>query len=295
MTSRRFFRSRRDARAGYLGVVLTVLVACSPPEPTVRAIDPAPEILGSAAPVAEVDQRSLPYQLMEMAVVEPGWDQALEELDGLFLGLATPDGDEALRYIATHSAGTLLWQAERPPTCTGFALSRADGNAIEVLTDVSSSAESLSQTMASAYDLVIGEQVWGPVEVPGPRQGPGLVFAAPASASAMGSTGPRVVLDPASGEVLLDESEDPRTTVVGEYDGVVLAARDGALHARDAASAQAHPTLPLDEATGQPESGDGVVALPGIDPPPGTAPIASDGTAVVQTDTLVLVTNVSAR
>jgi hypothetical protein len=270
VSSRRSFRPRPAGRTALLGLVLTTLVACSTTQPAVATIDPAPKILGTPAPAAQVDQRSLPLQLAEMAVVEPGWDQAPEELDGLFLGRAT-SGDEALQFTATDSAGTLLWQAKRPRTCTGFALSRADGHPIAVLTDASTSAESTGRTTATAYDLATGDQLWGPVDVPGPHQGPGLVFAAPAPAGAMGSTGPRVVLDPASGAVLLDESNDPRTTVIGEYDGMVLSARDGALHARDAASAQDQWTLPLDQMTGQAGPTGDVVALAGTDPPPGTA------------------------
>lgn len=271
MSFRRSLRRGPAGRTAFLGLVLTTLVACSTTQPAAATIDPTPHVLGTPAPAAHVDQRSLPQQLAEMTVVEPGWDQAPEELDGLFLGLAVSEVG-ALQYTATDSSGTLLWQARRPPTCTGFALSRAGDHPIAVLTDTSPSTEPLGRTTATAYDLATGDQLWGPVDVPGPHQGPGLVFAAPAPGGAMGSTGPRVALDPASGAVLLDESNDLGTAVVGEYDGIVLSSRDGALHARDASSAQDRWTLPLDQVTEQAgSSGVAVVALAGTDPPPRTA------------------------
>jgi hypothetical protein len=270
------------------------LVACSPTPPTGPArpdnavIDPTPQVLDEPAPPAQVDPRSLPSQLAEAAVVAPGWDQPPVEMDGIFVGLAEPKGAQHLRAIAVDSAGTLLWQARRPVTCAGFALSRAGGAPIAVLTDVSSSPGGVGETTATAYDLATGRQIWGPVDVPGPHQGPGLVFASPAPAGAMGETGPRVMLDPATGAVVRDDSTDPRTTIVGEYDGAALTARDGVLTAQDAASAAPRWSLPLGPATGRAE-GDGIVSLPGADAPRGTALVAaaqSDG-AVAKTGTLI--------
>lgn len=64
----------------------------------------------------------------------------------------------------------------------------------------------MAATTATALDLTTGEQIWGPVDVPGPYQGPGLVFAAPPEGF-MGQTGPRVALDPTTGQVAAAESD----------------------------------------------------------------------------------------
>jgi len=287
---------RSSSATALVVVALTALVACSPTPPTGPArpdnavVDPTPQLLGAPAPPAQVDPRSLPSQMMEVAVVQPGWDLPPVEIDGIFLGLASPKGAErSLRAIAVDSAGTLLWQARRPVTCSGFTLSRAGGAPIAVLTDVSSSPGGVSETTATAYDLATGRQVWGPVDVPGPHQGPGLVFAAPSPESAMGDTGPRVMLDPATGGAARDESTNPLTTIVGEYDGVLLTARDGVLTAQDSAAAAPRWSLPLGPATGRPGVPESIVSMPGADPPRGTALVAGaePGGAVEATGTLI--------
>src|SRR5699024_6951654 len=105
----------------------------------------------------------------------------------------------------------------RPLACAGFVVTRdADGRDLAVLTDAETSDDDLSVTTASAYDLGSGEPVWGPVEVPGPHTGPGLVFEAPPEGF-MGDGGEAAVLDPTTGEPLEGDGG-----VIGEFDGTVL-------------------------------------------------------------------------
>lgn len=249
-----------------LAVLLAVLTACSSsPAP----VDPAPRMMGGPAPSSDaVDEADLPLALSGLPVLDPGWDQPPQEREGHLLGLVHPEGDEPLRFVAARDDGELLWQAERPPSCTGFTLSRVDGEPIAVLMDVEPGEDTLTQTSASAYDLATGELLWGPVPVPGPHQGPGTVFAAPAPRAAMGDTGSRVALDPASGDVLASE-EDDDVVIVGEYDGVLLTAADGMLTAEGAATWE----VPLvDVGLGaQP------AALPGVTAPEGTALLGEQG------------------
>lgn len=80
--------------------------------------------------------------------------------------------------------------------------------------------------------------MWGPVEVPGQHVGPGAVFAA-SPKSQVGEIGPKVVLDPATGEILIDEGNVEDVGIVGEYHGTVLLLQDGQLQAH-AAGALAH-------------------------------------------------------
>src|SRR5699024_11035203 len=96
-------------------------------------------------------------------------------------------------------------------------------------TGVAGTGDASWQTTASAYDLATGERLWGPVDVPGTVQGPGLVFGESAPASTMGDTGARLALDPATGEVAADEATDTDVTIVGEYDGTVLLTVDDVL------------------------------------------------------------------
>lgn len=248
------------ARWPVLAVLLTVLGACA--SSTVQ-VDPAPTTVGELAPASDaVEEIDLPLGLSGLPVLDPGWDQPPQERDGYFLGLVHPEADEPLRFVAARDDGVLLWQAERPPSCAGYTLSRAGGQPIAVLMDVEPGNDTLTQTSATAYDLATGELLWGPVPVPGPHQGPGTVFAAPAPGAAMGDTGPRVALDPTSGDVLAsEEAED--VVVIGEYDGVLLTAADGMLMAQGSATWE---VVLLEVGLGaQP------VALAGVTAPEGTA------------------------
>ncbi|WP_413452719.1 hypothetical protein AA0Y32_09310 [Georgenia phoenicis] len=250
--------------------VAGLLAGCAGDPPPVET---EPAVLEErAAPSEEVDEGSLPLALSGLPVLDPGWDQVPQELDGLLLGLDHPEDGEPLRFVAAREDGTLLWQAERPPSCTGFTLSRAGDRPVAVLTDLAPGQDTMSETSASAYDLATGELVWGPVEVPGPLQGPGTVFAAPAPGAAMGETGPRVVLDPATGEVVADE-EDGDAVVVGEYGGLVLTAADGTLTADGPGTSWEVPLADLG-------TGPEPAALPGVDPPPGTALLGAPGEAL---------------
>jgi hypothetical protein len=165
---------------------------------------------------------------------------------------------------------------------------------VAVLTDLESTDDAVAQTTATAYDLASGERLWGPVDVPGPHHGPGLVFSSSAPRAAVGETGPRVALDPATGATVRDEADQPGTAVVGEYDGVVLTAADGALIATGPDGAEVW-RLPLADA-GIPE-GAGVTSVAGARPPEGTAVVgpagAEKGTLVDLADGTVLATDVA--
>lgn len=265
--------TRARARTLLAALALPVaLAACgSDAEPTGQvAPDPTPTVIDEPAPGADVPPAALPLPLADQPAVDPGWDQVPHEVDGFLLGLQYPAEDGGpVRFVAARDDGTVLWHAERPPTCTGFALTRAGEDVIAVLTDVAPGEEDLTATTASGYDIATGELRWGPVPVPGPHQGPGAVFAAPAPGAAMGETGPRVALDPATGEVSVEESD--ALAVVGEYAGVVLTTEGGAL----SASGTADWSTPLDEL----DLGSTPQAMPGVTAPVGTTLLAGLGDA----------------
>ncbi|MDN4479504.1 outer membrane protein assembly factor BamB family protein [Demequina muriae] len=161
----------------------------------------------------------MPLQLDGSDAVDPGWEVDPHHLEGIFLAPVESDG--ALAFTPIDSDGTALWTARRPLACAGFTLTLgADGAPLAVLNDSTPTADALSATTATAYDLRTGERVWGPVDVPGPHQGPGLVYASP-PAEAMGETGPRLALDAASGRVIADE-RDGTARVVAERHGTVV-------------------------------------------------------------------------
>lgn len=214
------------AAIALLGLVLT---ACSPQdgdradssEPALeqRALDDAPDGLRLPTPYEDRD------------IVAPDWEFAPQEVDGVFLS-ARP-GERSMEFSAVDASGTLLWSAERPLSCSGFTVTRdANGRGIAVLPDLVSTSDALAQTTASGYDISTGELVWGPVEVPGPYRGPGTVFAY-APKSVVGENGPRLALDPATGEIVHDE-EGSETQLIGEYRGTFLLADGRELFATDA-------------------------------------------------------------
>lgn len=228
-----------------------------------------PRQMGEPLPDAGADGLWLPYQVDALALVDPPWPvAAAEELHGVFLAPAETDGVLELR--AVDAEGTLLWTAQRPATCTGFVLTTTStGQDVAVLLDVGGPGG--EGTTASAYDLRTGAAVWGPVPVPGPHRGPGLVFGA--AAGALGEADETVALDADSGEQLAVPSG---AWIVGEYAGVLLVADEEHLLALGPGGAGPAPQwqVPIEELTGtDPQEGaaDQVAATAGTDPGEGVA------------------------
>lgn len=216
-----------------VAVISAVIVtACGTSDHALPDYNPEPVEVGQPAPEVDKADLQLPLQLEQNRLVDPDWQTPPRYLDDVFLSAA--DAEEVLTFRAVDTTGTTLWEAERPLSCTGFTLSSTNGEHYAVLTDIRSSDDSFGETTASAYDLHTGNAVWGPVNVPGPHQGPGTVFAAPTD-EAMGEAGPKVVLDPATGEVLLDETEQTDTEILGEFHGTVLIAHQEQVQAYDRA------------------------------------------------------------
>lgn len=137
--------------------------------------------------------------------VDPGWDMAAQEADGIFLSLH--ETDTAIEFRAVDSTGTVVWTAQRPRVCSGFAVFESERGPVAVLMDLESSATGVMRTTASGFALDSGKRMWGPVEVPGPLLGSGLVFAGPPQ-EIIGVGGPRTVLNPGTGEAIADEGTD---------------------------------------------------------------------------------------
>lgn len=218
-----------------LGIAAVLLSACSASgtssEEVLPAYDPVPRTVDQPAIDVDATQLRVPRQLAERQVVDPGWQTPPHGVDGVFLSAGHTADVLTFRAVDVH--GTVLWEADRPLSCTGFTLTTANEQHSAVLTDIDAPVQTFGDTVAAAYDLHTGQHVWGPVQVPGPHHGPGTVFAAP-SDQAMGASGPRVVLDPATGEVLLDERQTPDVQILGEFHGTVLIADDAQVQAHSA-------------------------------------------------------------
>lgn len=226
-----------------VAVALT-LAACSPHDSSADArVTDAPEgtlvsdqdlarepRAGTDPPVVDGSDLLLPHQSQGADLVDPGWEVTPQYLDGVFMAPVEVDGH--LEFTAIAADGTALWTVERPLACAGFTLTTGPDGPIAVINDARTTDTSLASTSATAYDLHTGDLVWGPVDVPGPHQGPGLVYAAPSEA-AMGAGGPRVALSAKTGEVVADEA-DSEWAVVAENHGTVLLSDGLSLRALDA-------------------------------------------------------------
>ncbi|NCT92241.1 hypothetical protein GXB85_14965 [Cellulomonas sp. APG4] len=199
--------ARRGVPVAVAAVLVAVLAACTPGEPPAVPAQVAPATRpGPAEPpaAADTDRWVLPSTWSGARTVAPGWDRALGSRDGVVVGARTePEGGVDVSAVA--GTGEALWSARRAPGHGEVGLSRAADTSrtpVVVLTD-----EDAGTTIATGHVLVTGELLWGPVEVPGPLVGPGLVFGDEAATA----------LDPTTGTPL------PTTgTPVAEHDGWVV-------------------------------------------------------------------------
>lgn len=217
-------------RIGKVVAVLGALAlgACGTSTPaggTGREINISPE-----APVAvDVSGMNVPISFDGLPVFDPGWVTMPQYSSGIYFGARV--ADDALEYLAISTTGEALWSTERPLTCTGFVVAETSiGQPIAVLLDTAVTDEALGANSASAYDLETGDVLWGPVNVPGTYQGPGLVFAA-SPPDFMGESGARIALDPDTGDVIANEA-DSDTHIIGDFSGTLLLADDDVMFAR---------------------------------------------------------------
>ena len=174
-------RSRGLLGIGAALVAATLLSSCGSiggsQGHTLPDYDPQPAQVNAPAAEVKKDELRLPLQFTHQSVVAPGWQTPPHSADGVFLSAG--HHDDVLTFRAVDDTGTILWEAQRPLSCTGFTLTTANNEGYAVLTDIDADVQTFGHTVAAAYDLHTGGQVWGPVEVPGPHHGPGTVFAAP--------------------------------------------------------------------------------------------------------------------
>lgn len=191
-------------------LTLGSLSACSALDANSESTDPRP--VHSSAETLDPDKANGSGTAgageRSTGVVDPRWDAAAQEAEGVFLSLHEAETD--LEFHAVDSDGTILWSAQRPRVCSGLLVTDSADGPVAVLMDQQSGSSGSLVTTASGFDLHTGEKLWGPVEVPGPLLGSGLVFAGPPK-DFIGPGGPRTALDPANGDVLaVEDGDSPR-------------------------------------------------------------------------------------
>lgn len=185
---------RRFALTVAIGVLAVAITACAPasaPDTGSVHLDRTSRSVGTPAPDYGDAELSLPPSFADARVLDPGWRVPPQETDGIYLA---PRAEEDRVVVTAVSAeGTVLWTEERPLLCSAFVVTTSDDGPLAILMDITAGDTTMSETTVSAYDLRTGAERWGPVDVPGPHVGPGLVFAAPPP-EARGSNGPRIAL-----------------------------------------------------------------------------------------------------
>lgn len=192
------------------------LSACSALDPDSQSSEPVP--VRSPAPVFDPDGTN--FGPASARVVDPGWDTAVQEADGMFLSMH--EDEDGLDFLAVDSQGEIAWSAQRPRVCSGFLVTAAEDGPVAVLMDQASPSGGSLTTTATGYDLVTGNERWGPVETPGPLLGNGLVFAGPPK-DFIGAGGSRTALDPATGNTLAVEDDGTSDDAVKDGSAQVIA------------------------------------------------------------------------
>ncbi|GAA3984419.1 PQQ-binding-like beta-propeller repeat protein [Thermobifida alba] len=228
----------RAVRSATLGLVVLLAVSCAPSgefaaAQVARRADPP-----LAAP--PVDAAEIPPTLDGPPLWRAPFSSTPKAVGGGFVGPFMPrEQGSDLFFLGVDSGGTTRWSVARNPSCTAFAVTRADGRVLVVLLDSDAAPErgiAARRVVAEAYDPRDGARVWGPVDVPGTLVGPGLVFAETAHSVLSAAHGPGVALDAATGRVVADETAGER--ILHEHDGVVLVERDGTLRAVESATGE---------------------------------------------------------
>lgn len=244
---------------GALAIAITACAEIAPPGGGQTDLDRDPRRIDAPAPDYAGPEIALPPPFDQAGVFDPGWDVPPQESQGVYL--APLVDDDRVTFTAVSEEGTVLWTAERPMLCSAFVVTASDDGPVAVLMDITAGKYTMSETTVSAYDLRTGAQRWGPVDVPGPHLGPGLVFAAPPLA-AMGESGPRLALDSATGNPIIDESKDTGMTILGERDGIVLVAQGNRLIARTAEDSELW-SLPIHDLKQSPDDLRALSGVPG--------------------------------
>lgn len=157
------------------GVLAGVLTSCTAAPQTVGAqlVDDRVNYLRAAPPdVVRAPPNFLPRGLVQ-------FDQPPTVSGDNFTSVLFPDGQRDALSVVEVGADGRGWQIDTNPSCVGRTSTTVDGQTLDIILDSDASFDGntlATRTVATAFHDD-GEIVWGPVEVPGPHRGPGLIFA----------------------------------------------------------------------------------------------------------------------
>lgn len=209
----------RYRAAAFAAAVAILLGACGTEE---SEVDREVQVGGDDPAAVDVSAMNVPISLDGLQVIDPAWVTPAQYSSGMYF--AASEEEDVLEFAALSIHGDLLWSVERPLSCTDFTVTQKnDGTPLAILFDTEVTDESAAMN-ATAYDLETGAVVWGPVDLPGTRQGPGLVFSSEDDDSA-------VALSPDTGEVIADESANDRR-IIGDFSGTLLTGDGSVITAR---------------------------------------------------------------
>ena len=186
--------------------VLVALSACAPP----------PGVVGAAAVAVEAAPVSGAATADTAGSLWPGYrvtstvrfDSAPQAVGGTFIGAVFPDsGRPELSFYGVNATGA-VWQVDTNPSCVGTVRTRVGANGQEPVT----------RTVATAFSAADGQVLWGPVQVPGPSAGDGLIFADTPKALTLERT-PGTLLRAGTGAVV---KAGPPGMPLYEYRGIAL-------------------------------------------------------------------------
>ncbi|WP_245992438.1 PQQ-like beta-propeller repeat protein [Prauserella muralis] len=210
---------------------------------TTGAALPLPELVTATKPPVpppEVAQWRAPA----LSGPQPAWKAPFDDVPlaagDTLVGVVFPvDTQSDLSIVGVDLSGATRWRVWTNPSCVGYGVTRVNDRPAAVV--LASNADNrgdkvATETTANAYDAQDGHRVWGPVRVPGPLQGPGLIFGKVTASVVGGETGPRVMLNTDTGEPVEPPTRD--AVPLYEHDGLGLFGKDGTLTAVDTSTGE---------------------------------------------------------
>jgi len=224
-------KARRAIAACCAVIILAAtLTGCTPAAHTLGARTVRPE---SITVDSDATPRRIAPGLIATGAVESDRAPAAA---GVFVSMIFPDSERGqLSFVGATRAGT-RWQIDTNPSCVGSALTRAGDDELIVVLDSDARLDGgrvATRTVATAFHTDTGEPAWGPVDVPGPIQGPGLIFSNTPKAIVSADAVSRVMLSADDGSVVVDETTTDDVQIDYESNGVGLVRIAGELRAMD--------------------------------------------------------------
>ncbi|HSP52565.1 MAG TPA: hypothetical protein VLO00_06695, partial [Cryobacterium sp.] len=225
-------RAHRTTTACCAVTILAVtLTGCTPTADTLGARSVQPE---SITVESDGTPRGIAPGLTATGTLES--DREPVAADDVFVSMIFPGGQrDQLSFVGATGTGT-RWQIDTNPSCVGSALTRAGEEEILIVLDSDARLAGglvATRTVATAFRTDTGEHVWGPVDVPGPIHGPGLIFADTPKAIVSADPVSRVMLSAHDGSVVADETTSDDFRIDYESNGVGVVRIAGELRALD--------------------------------------------------------------